>query len=277
MILEYKLLDCGNKLKLEQIGKYKIIRPCPQAIWPQLNPELWDNKIDAEFIRTGEEKGMWKWNLPSSKIPTSWQVKSQNGLIWTIDPNEFGNIGVFVEHWQYVEDLITEFNKDEKVLNLFTYAGSNTVRLVQKGFKVTAVDSSKLAMTTYSGNLENNHLDKTGQRMILEDCYTFVKREVRREAKYGNIMIDAPSYGKGTKKEVFKIEDDLIALINDTRKLMTENGKLLITLHSPRFTPVILKTLGEQMFPDKIVTCEEILVPVQSGVKLPSGFLLKIY
>jgi 23S rRNA (cytosine1962-C5)-methyltransferase len=277
MIYEYQLIDCGDKQKLERIGQYTIIRPCPQAIWQKTNPDLWTQKIDAEFVRTGEEKGVWNWNIPKDRIPTKWQIKSKNGLIWNIEPNEFGNIGVFVEHWEYVEELTKEFNLDGKVLNLFTYFGSNSVRLVQKGFRVTACDSSKLAMTNYVANLDNNQLDKTGQKLILEDCYKFVQREVRRKAKYSSIMVDAPSYGKGTKNEVFKIEDDLVKLLLDCREILETDGKLVMTLHSPRFTPAILEILCKQIFPTKVVTCQEILVKCQSGLSLPSGFLVKMY
>ena len=278
MIHNYTLLDCGDKQKLEQIGQYKIIRPCPQALWPKLNPEAWTKGIDAEFVRTTEEKGTWNWTIPVDRIPENWKVKSPNGLIWNIEPNDFGNIGIFAEHWGYAEEISEEFKPNCGVLNLFTYFGSNAVRLVQKGFSLTAVDSSKLAMTNYVGNLENNHLDRTGQRLIKEDAYTFVQREVRRGAKYEAIMADAPSYGKGTKQnQMFKIEDDLIALMIDCEKLLTEDGKMIFTLHSPRFTPAGLEILSAQLFPNRKTSCREIFMEAASGVRLPSGFLVKIY
>lgn len=273
---KYQLLDCGDKLKLEQFGNYRLIRPCPQAIWPKTAPSMWID-VDAEFVRTGEEKGDWKWKLPLDRIPQNWVVESDNGLKWHIEPNQFGNVGVFVEHWEYATSLATEFAPSGKVLNLFTYSGSNAVYLVKKGFKMTAVDSSRSAMTTYAKNLDLNKLEREGQRMILEDCSKFVLREIRREAKYDAVMIDAPSYGKGTKKEVFNIEDNLIELLQNAARLINSDGKIVLTLHSPRFTPAILKIMCSQMFPLKNVTVEEIMPRCQSDVLLPSGFLVKIY
>lgn len=209
-------------------------------------------------------------------VPKSWTITSRNGLKWQIEPNEFGNVGVFTEHWEYAEDLGLEFEKKSNVLNLFTYSGSNCVSLVKKGHLVTAVDSSKSAMNCYTTNLELNGLPREGQRLVLEDCVKFMQREIRRGVKYGAIMIDAPSYGRGTKGEVFKIEDDLIELLNMAKELMNSKSHLIVTLHSPRFTPKILEILAKKMFPSFNVNSNEILPICKSGVEIPSGFLLKI-
>ena len=328
----YTLLDCGNGKKLEKFGQFLIIRPCPQAMWQPFKPDFW-NLFDLEFVRTTEEKGEWRPN-PSGpnnlyKLPPNWQINSPNGLVWSIEPNDFGNVGVFFEHWEYAESLVSffansqenlenaqnlgsqksdpetiekttelgvenwdesQFNKSSeqdltndsklanskiKILNLFTYSGSSCVALVKKNLSITAVDSSKTAMDLYNKNLENNKLSREGQRMILEDVDKFVEREIRREAKYDGIMIDAPSYGRGRKGELFKIEESLVSLLKNCKKILKNNGKLVLTLHSPRFTPKILEILVGQIF-DKKVECNEILQKCQSGVLLPSGFLVKV-
>lgn len=270
-MLNYKLLDCGDQKKVEIFGDYKLIRPCPQALWKKTKPELWLNP-DSEFERTGMEKGSWN----GKKLPQNWEIMSSDGLKWKIEPNEFGNLGVFTEHWSYTEELKKILSPEGKTLNLFTYSGSNCVSLVKAGFQITAVDSSKNAMDTFSYNLEINNLSREGQRIILEDAYKFMAREQRRDAKYSSIMIDAPSYGRGTKGEVFKIEDDLIKLLESSKQILTPDGKIILTLHSPRFTPANLRILCGQIFPDKKVESAEILVNCESGIELPSGFLVKI-
>jgi 23S rRNA (cytosine1962-C5)-methyltransferase len=281
---DYRLLDCGNQQKVEIIGGYKMIRPCPQAIWQPFAPALWENP-DTIFERSVGEKGIWKAqknpdgmkrNKLGAGTPDIWEVKSDTGTKWKIEPNEYGNIGVFTEHWQYGPDLANFFDPKGKVLNLFSYTGSSCVDLVKAGFKITVVDSSSAALDTYTHNLGLNHLSRDGQRIILEDCYKFIAREVRREAKYEAIMCDAPSFGRGTKGEVFNIEDDLLKILNSCKALLTKNGKMVLTLHSPRFTPKILEITCSQIFGDKKVEVVEILNPCESGVKLPSGFLVKI-
>jgi 23S rRNA (cytosine1962-C5)-methyltransferase len=271
--MKYRLLDCGDYKKVEILGDYKVIRPCPQACWEPFDKNLWKN-ADAEFLRTGEEKG--EYNIIGKKLPKSWEMESLNGLKWSIEPNEFGNIGVFTEHWIYADSLV-EFFEGKKILNLFTYSGSSCVNLVKAGFKVTAVDSSKVALGSYTRNMELNDLSRDGQRLILEDCYKFIAREERRDAKYDAIMCDAPSYGRGTKGEVFKIEDDIRKILETCKTLLTPEGRMVLTLHSPRFTPKILEIMVGQIFDEKNVVCEEILNKCESGVNLPSGFLIKIF
>jgi len=269
----YQLLDCGDKQKLEKFGKYIVLRPCPQALWKKRQPDLWQ-KIDLEFIRTSNEKGVWKKHNP--KVPDTWSVISKGNLKWQISPNQFGNVGIFTEHWLYSFKLPEFFDSGKRVLNLFSYTGSNCLDLVKAGYKVTVVDSSKNAMTTYAENLNQNKLSREGQRLILEDALKFVAREIRREKSYDAIMIDAPSFGRGTKGEVFNIEDNLLILLKYARDLMHSDTKLVFTLHSPRFTIGILQNLFVDIFDNTKIEIKELLNPCLSGVTLPSGFLVMV-
>ncbi len=281
---EYRLLDCGDGMKVEQLGEYKVIRPCPQAIWKPFNHRLWGN-ADAKFERTTGEKGKWKpLNNPEGLkrnklgmgVPVDWTMTSESGLEWRVEPNDFGNIGIFTEHWQYSKTLIDFFPKKAKILNLFSYTGSSCIDLIKAGHKVTVVDSSSAAMDDFVHNLGLNRLSREGLRLVLEDVYKFIAREVRRESTYDGIMCDAPSFGRGTKGEVFNIEDHLVQILEACKSLLAKNGKLILTLHSPRFTPQILEILTSQIFNGKKVEVSEILNPCESGVNLPSGFLVKV-
>jgi 23S rRNA (cytosine1962-C5)-methyltransferase len=268
----YQLLDCGDQKKLEIFGNYKVIRPCPQAIWPITKPKLWTD-VMCEFERTGKETGLWTGEM----MPQDFMITNSQGLKWNVYPNRYGNMGVFTEHWLYATDLEKWFDKNGATLNLFSYSGSNCMNLLKKGFKITAVDSSKNSMDNYVANMESNDIDRDGQKLILEDVLKFISREERRGSKYSNIIMDAPSFGRGTRGEIFCIEDDLVQLLNICKNLLTSTGKMILTLHSPRFTPAILQILLAQMFKDKTVTVTETVQICQSGVGLPSGFLAKIY
>jgi 23S rRNA (cytosine1962-C5)-methyltransferase len=281
---KYKLLDCGNQKKVEQLGEYKVIRPCPQAMWEPTNLSLWED-ANSEYVQTSGESGQWKnlkpdpalkRNKAGSGLEDSWLVESPDGLQWEIEPNEYGNIGIFTEHWMYAPALGDQFKKGGKILNLFTYSGSNCVTLADQGYKITAVDSSKAAMDRYTYNLELNGIKREGQKLVLEDVFKFVSREVRRGAVYDGVMIDAPSYGRGTKGEVFKIEEDLVKLLQACDQLLSKTGLMVITLHSPRFTPAILQIMMSKLFPTRKVETSEIVPICESGVGLPSGFLVKV-
>jgi len=269
--LSYQFLDCGNRKKIEKFGEYILIRPCPQAIWKPFTPEIWST-FDSEFIRTGSEKGTWQ----GKKLPQSWEVTTDSGLKWIIEPNDFGNVGIFTEHFTYTTDLFQFFDKNEHILDLFSYSGSNIIELLKNGYTATAVDSSKSAMDAYSKNLENNQISRDGQRLILEDAIKFVAREVRREKKYGSMIVDAPSFGRGNKGEVFDIDQQLVDLFTHLEKLLKPDGKLVLTLHSPRFTVEGLKIFLSQIFKNKTIQPKEILNMSKSGVGLPSGIIIFI-
>jgi 23S rRNA (cytosine1962-C5)-methyltransferase len=296
---KYRLLDCGNGKKLEILGNFKVVRPCPQAIWDITKPELWEGII-CEFFNQAGEKGIWvnlepkhKYNVTSTKeedtafieknknkskpaLPANWTMESDDKIMWKIEPNEYGNIGVFTEHWLYGPDLAKVLPAKSKVLNLFTYSGSNCVSLAKNNYLVTAVDSSKAAMDRYVENLTLNGVDREGQRLILEDAYKFVAREHRREVLYDCVMVDAPSYGRGTKGEVFKIEENLVRLVKTCKSVLSPDGYMVVTLHSPRFTCAILDILLTQLMPGYKVKTTEILQKCESGVNLPSGFLVMV-
>ncbi|HKX36171.1 MAG TPA: class I SAM-dependent rRNA methyltransferase, partial [Rhizorhapis sp.] len=55
---DYGLLDCGGGRKLERYGKYRFIRPEPQAMWA---PASSDWQADGEFIPGSDEEGGGRW------------------------------------------------------------------------------------------------------------------------------------------------------------------------------------------------------------------------
>jgi 23S rRNA (cytosine1962-C5)-methyltransferase len=280
----YQLLDSGAGRKLEQVGDYVIIRPCPQALWEPFAPELWES-AQSEFVKEKGERGVWRArNLPEgvkkkqvgSGIPDSWVIVSPTDVRYHIEPNDFGNIGVFPEHWLYSADISSLLPRKAQVLNVFTYTGSNALDLVKEFHEVTVVDSAKTAMNTYTHNLDANRYNRKGQRLVLEDASKFLDREIRRGKQYDCVMIDAPSYGRGTKNEIFDLEKKLLQLFESASKLCKNSGHVIFTLHSPRYTHAGLNQTLTQIFPNRELSIQELLLPAKSGSYLPSGTLIQI-
>lgn len=271
MSQKYQLLDCGDRRKIEKYGQYTLIRPCPQAIWKPFDPSLWSN-FDSEFVRVAGEKGEWK----GKALPKQWEVEGPNKTVFTVEPNEFGNLGVFTEHWIYAVDLGDFLYPDEQILNLFSYSGSSVMGLLKENYKAVAVDSSKGAMALYTQNMKDNQIEKTGQKLILEDAIKFCQREIRRGKDYGSIIADVPSYGRGTKGELFDIGEQFTETLEVIKKLLKKNGRLILTLHSPRYTLEGLRIYLSQLFEGKSIEAEEIIQKCTSGASLPSGMLFKI-
>lgn len=263
----YKLLDAGNYKKLEQFAEFKIVRPCPQAFWEIKNPKIWKN-IDADY-----QKSEKKWKIYQKELPESWQIQSPDGLIWQIQANESGNLGVFTEHWQYNQKLLDFFEKTHIILNLFSYTGSNSLPLTKSGYQMTVVDSSRSAMTGFVKNLELNQIERQGKRLILEDVRKFMQKEIRRKKKYNSILLDPPSFGKGTKNEVFNLEKDFSDLLDLTNQLLSPEGKIVLSIHSTGFNLKDLKKILEEVFPNKDIKIQKIQQTADSGAILSSGLL----
>lgn len=235
---EYELIDSGSNYKLERYGKFVLSRPDPQALWAT-DRKTW--KPDAEFSKEeGDEKGAWHINKKNAQSLSSGTVKNEERLEknlerWTIDfggltleikLSPFKHTGLFPEqivNWQWMEKLITESKRPIKVLNLFGYTGGASLICAKAGAEVTHVDASKSAITWANENASLSNLQDKPIRWILDDALEFVKKEMRRGNKYDAIVMDPPSFGRGAKGEVWKIEEGFLDLMDNCFKLLSEN------------------------------------------------------
>lgn len=250
---DYELLDSGEGEKLERFGKYILSRPDPQALWRKQLPTAQWKKVDGAFTRL-EAKGDWTME-PGT--PDRWTIEF-GGLKFLIRPSSFKHTGIFPEqstNWDWVRekikseivnlksqisDIKTEDsalkgqdstlkdggtageNDGVSVLNLFGYTGGATLASAQAGGSVVHVDGSKVAMTVARENAELSGLEKKPIRWILDDARAFVRRELKRGNKYAGIIMDPPAFGHGPDSELWKIEEDLLPLIEDCMKLLSD-------------------------------------------------------
>lgn len=222
---DYELIDSGNEEKLERYGKYILRRPDPQALWnKKLSDIEWKNS-DAVFYQDGDRKG-WRKN---KEIQNEWQI-SFDDLKFNIKPTAFKHTGIFPEqemNWKFiklkVESEKLKGRKDSiKILNLFGYTGGATLAGLSAGAEVTHVDGSKSSVAWAKENAELSGLDKKPVRWLIDDARKFVLREIRRGGKYDGIVMDPPSFGRGGKGEIWKIEDDFLKLIEDCGKVLSD-------------------------------------------------------
>ncbi len=221
---DYELIDSGEGEKLERFGKVITVRPDPQALWLKAKPELWD-QADTHYVRTGPKTGEWQ----GEQLPEKWVIDFAD-LKFEVYFSSFKHVGLFPEqkpNWEFFKAQIQKAKdagrKDIQVLNLFGYTGGASLACAQAGASVTHVDSSKTSITSANTNAEVSGLKDKPIRWILEDAYTFVKKEIRRGKKYDGILMDPPSFGHGTKGEVWKIEKQFTDLVTDALKLLSDN------------------------------------------------------
>ncbi|MEK7066438.1 MAG: class I SAM-dependent methyltransferase [Patescibacteria group bacterium] len=277
---EYEILDCGEGQKLERWGKEgeKLVlsRPDPQAIWPKEKPELW-NTADAVYIRNAGGGG--KWTFPTGKtIPEKWIISYQNLKFW-IRPTEFKHTGIFPEqgpNWDWLINKIKEENQRElNILNLFAYTGAATLACAFAGAKVCHIDASKGIVEWAKENLVVNNLTEKPVRFIVDDVLKFVEREKRRGMKYDGIIMDPPSFGRGSKGETWKIEKDLWPLVKSCVGIMSDNPVFfIINSYTSGLPSQVMVNILDSAF-EKIggsISAEELSLPIKNSNKLlPAG------
>lgn len=264
---KYKLLDSGEQKRLECIGPYKIIRPCAQAIWSKKHPDLWSQ---ADLIFTRQDKNLWQSHR---KIPENWQMIHKD-VIFKISPTQFGHIGVFPEHLDQLISLKPLIKKEMKILNLFAYTGAASIYFAKLGAKVTHLDASKTSVAWAKENAQLNDLEDRSIRWIVDDALKFLKREVKRNMVYDGVILDPPSYGKGSSSQVFVIEKDIQQLLDLCQKVLSNNPSFVFfSCHTPGFTKQTMQYLMEEHFSryQGDISSGEMLIEAEETYDLPSG------
>ncbi len=273
----YTLLDSGNSLKLEQVGAYRLIRSAPQALWTPLLPATEWDRADAtlECVREGKVE----WTIRNDAMPDEWNIDVPPGVM-CMKRSDFGHLGIFPEQMRYWK-ILQQVTKDCialhgecNVLNLFAYTGGSTLASAKGGASVTHLDASKPSVTWARKNADASGLEDAPIRWIVDDVQKFVSREVQRGNTYHGIILDPPTYGKGTKKETWKIEEDLEPLLQNLQKLMHKDFSFMhLCAHSNNFTPLVLEGFLRDVIPSSSgeYLTEEMIIPSTEGNDLPSG------
>lgn len=272
---DYELIDTGGGEKLERWGKYILRRPDPQVIWPLKEETANWKKAHAHYHRSQSGGGSWEFK---SKLPQRWVIKFEE-LSFYIEPTGFKHTGLFPEqgaNWKWIINKIRSASRPVSVLNLFAYTGGATVAAAYAGAEVCHVDASKGMVNWAKENLALSGLADRKVRFITDDVMKFVQREYRRGHKYDAIIMDPPSYGRGPKGEVWKIEDNLFDFIQECMGIMSDKPLfMLVNSYTTGFSPIILNNIIhlslKQKFGGHISSGEVGLPASSSGLILPCG------
>ena len=270
---DYEVIDCSKGEKLERWGDYILVRPDPQVIWDTPRKEKGWHKMNAHYHRSKKGGGEWKFFA----LPQQWSIHYRS-LTFQLKPFSFKHTGLFPEqaaNWDWFSELIKKAGRPVKVLNLFAYTGGATIAAAAAGASVTHVDASKGMVTWAKENAASSGLADAPIRWIVDDCVKFVEREIRRGNHYDAIIMDPPSYGRGPKGEIWKIEESIHPLVKLCAQLLVDRPLFfLINSYTTGLQPAVLSYLiGTELkrFPGK-VTADEIGLPVSSnGLTLPCG------
>lgn len=271
---DYEVLDTSRGEKLERWGEYRLIRPDPQVIWDTPRKDPGWKHANAHYHRSRKGGGEWEF----FDLPEQWQIH-YGTLTFHLKPFSFKHTGLFPEqavNWDWFSSRIREAGRPVKVLNLFAYTGGATIAAAAAGAAVTHVDASK-GMTTWAReNAKSSGLGDAPIRWIVDDCMKFVEREGRRGNHYDGIIMDPPSYGRGPKGEIWKIEDEIHPLVKACAGILSEAPLFfLINSYTTGFAPAVLSyLLGVEVVPKfgGTVCADEVGLPVtDTGLVLPCG------
>ena len=271
---DYEVLDTSSGEKLERWGKYILVRPDPQVIWNTPHDHKgWKNK-NGHYHRSSKGGGEWEF----INLPKEWPIGYKD-LTFNLKPFSFKHTGIFPEqatNWDWFSDIIRKSNRPLKVLNLFAYTGGATLAAAKAGATVTHVDASKGMVNWAKENAASSGLQDAPIRWLVDDCVKFVEREIRRGNTYDGIIMDPPSYGRGPKGEIWKIEDSIYPFVELTSKILAKDAAFfLINSYTTGLQPAVLNYMISTAIIPKFggkVEAEEIGLPVtESGLVLPCG------
>lgn len=275
------MIDCSKGEKLERWGDYLLVRPDPQVIWDTPKKENGWRKMNGHYHRSSKGGGEWEF----FQLPKEWTIQYSlpinKKLTFHLKPFSFKHTGLFPEqaaNWNWFSQLIADAvskGRQVKVLNLFAYTGGATLAAAAAGASVTHVDASKGMVTWAKENAISSGLKDAPIRWLVDDCVKFVEREIRRGNHYDAIIMDPPSYGRGPKGEIWKIEESVYPLIQLCSQILTDNPLFfLINSYTTGLQPAVLSYMISTVLgtANGTVTASEIGLPVSSnGLVLPCG------
>lgn len=267
--LDYEVLATGDGEKLERWGEFYLLRPDPQVIWHAKSDLSKFKDLDGHYLRSSSGGGSWKFY---KALPEAWQVSWQ-GLKFIIKPMGFKHTGLFPEqavNWQDLTNVIKKADRPIKILNLFAYTGGASVVCAKAGGVVTHVDASKGMVERAKENATLNGI--TNIRYIVDDCQKFIEREIRRGNTYDGIIMDPPSYGRGTNGQMWKLEDNLFDFVSLTKKVLSDRPLfVLISSYTTGLQASVLHNILTLVFGEGGVDADEIGLPTDEKIVLPCG------
>ena len=238
---DFALLDSGHGRKLERYGRYRFIRPEPQAMW---TPRQDDWQADAEFVPGSDEDGGGRWQFDRPVPREGWELAREE-VRFTASCTPFRHLGFFPDMapvWDWMGERLAGA-AEASTLNLFGYTGVGTLSLSRHG-PVTHVDASKKSVAQARANAALSAMAERPVRWIVDDAAKFTAREVRRGRRYDGIILDPPKFGRGPDGEVWRLEDNLPGLIGDCAQLLDSQSRFLfLTVYAVRMSSLALAGL----------------------------------
>jgi 23S rRNA (cytosine1962-C5)-methyltransferase len=275
---DYALLDCGGGMKQERWGPYTLVRPDPQVLWPRAGGPDWPD-WDGFYHRSDKGGGSWEFRKP---LPDHWEIRYEAlKLTFKIRPTSFKHTGLFPEqaaNWDWFSSRIRaarDRGREVSVLNLFGYTGAATCAAAAAGASVCHVDAAEGMVRWCGENAALSGLSEAPIRYIADDCLKFVRREAKRGRRYDAIIMDPPTFGRGTTGEMWRLEDSLWELLTECRSILSDRPVFfLLNAYTARLSPTVAGNLLSHLMAGAggEISAGEVGLPIErDGKILPCG------
>jgi 23S rRNA (cytosine1962-C5)-methyltransferase len=245
---DYVLIDSGDRMKLEQVGPYRFVRPEPLALWRKRRADDWEgaHAVFSPAAADDEDGGRWRFN---AALPEHWPMRWDD-VGFLSRPTPFRHLAFFPEHsvqWRYARETLAGSAAPAEVLNLFGYTGLASLACAKAGARVTHVDASKKAIGFARENAAHAGLAEAPIRWICDDALAFVRREARRGRFYQGLILDPPKFGRGPKGETWRFEESLSDLMRACAEILAPEGQgrfIILSAYAVRMSALALAQIA---------------------------------
>ena len=274
--MSYCLIDSGNGYRLEKVGNNVLARPDSTCVWNrQYDDRVWD-LVHAVFQKKSNGRNSWAMKnelkepwLFHYTLPKGDHLVKKITCQLRMSPGS-KNVGIFPEqvwHWDYISNILSNSTPGAKVLNLFGYTGAGTLVAAASGAEVCHVDSSKSSVEWAKENQHLSKLDDAPIRWIVDDCLTFLKREIKRGNKYDGIILDPPAFGHDPRGKKFTFEEQIHPLLEACSQLLSKKQLfMIVNAYAMNYAPSVTANLLNQYFKQDVIQYGTLDLETESGL-----------
>ncbi|MFT5504942.1 MAG: 23S rRNA (guanine2445-N2)-methyltransferase / 23S rRNA (guanine2069-N7)-methyltransferase [Gammaproteobacteria bacterium] len=197
--------------------------------------KLYSTTADRIYCKTRRKQ---RGKQQSQKQGELFQIQEGRALL-LVNFSDYLDTGLFLDH-RMTRDRVARMSEGKTVLNLFCYTASVSVQAALGGaHSVANVDLSSNSLAWARENFEINDLvDEQDYQFIKADILDLLENPTRYplSADYDLIFLSPPSFSNSRNmREVLDVEQDHEHLINQTIKLLADDGLLIFSTSKKGF------------------------------------------
>ncbi|MFP4463294.1 MAG: bifunctional 23S rRNA (guanine(2069)-N(7))-methyltransferase RlmK/23S rRNA (guanine(2445)-N(2))-methyltransferase RlmL [Guyparkeria sp.] len=156
----------------------------------------------------------------------------------SINLTDYLDVGLFIDH-RLVRDRVAELSRGKRLLNLFCYTGSASVRAAVAGAAATtSVDLSNTYLDWAERNFALNGIEVDGDhRLLRADVLRWLSHPPRDGERFDVIFLDPPSFSNSkAMDDTLDVQRDHPGLIHACLPYLAPNGVLVFSNNRKGFT-----------------------------------------